>query len=274
MTTSGTIDPSHICEAILQEAKAYNIEHKILPSENTVVDRLLARRVELTKVYAELYGKLGSRPPALKVFFDRLLSTAAFWNPERIAEARAGRERLKAVNQEIAEKAAALAELLDQRDDLHNNSGFYSNTHYHPLDLVKEASAENYLYQSFIQLPLAALCGQYDLKYWPSIGECLRVLSQDSERSMVQPVDPLTEAATRATRESLADFFKALFAAIEENSEHNGGFLPDDFRLTDAGFASLASCALDLGPDEIIDAAYVKRLRQRERERRRMTDMA
>ncbi len=272
MTTPMTIDPTNICEAILQEGKVYNIEHKILPSENAVVDRLLARRIELTEVYAELHEKLAPRPPALKVFLDLLLSTAAFWNPERNAKARAGRERLEAVNEEIAEKAAALAGLLDERDDLHNSSGFYSSTHYHPLDLVEEASAENYLYQSYIQKPLAALCGQYDVKYWPSIGKCLRVLSRDAERSMVQASDPLTEAATRASRKSLADFFKALFASIKENSARNCSFLPRDFRLTDASLASLVNCALDLGPNERVDAAYVKRLRQRER--RRATDLA
>ncbi len=270
--TPATIAPSDICEAILQEGKAYNIEHKILPSENVVVDCLLARRIELTEAYAELHEKLGFRPPALKVFLDLLLSTAAFWNPERNAESRADRERLEAVNEEIAEKAAALARLLDERDDLHNSSGFYSSTHYHPLDLVEGASAENYLYKSYVQKPLAELRGRYDLKYWPSISKCLWVLSCDAEHSKVQASDPLTEAATRATRKSLADFFKALFASIEENSAHNYGFLPRDFRLTDASFASLVNCALDLGPDEIVDATYVKRLRQRERGR--ATDLA
>jgi hypothetical protein len=246
---------------------AYNIEHGILPTENAVADRLLTRHVELTDVYVELHKKLGARPRALEAFLDLVLSTAVFWNPECNAKAREGRDRLQAVNEEIAEKAAALAELLDERHNLHNLSGFHSSTHYHPLNLIDEASAENHLYQAYVQKPLAALRGQYDLKYWPSISACLRVLSCDAENSKVQACDPLTEAATRATRTSLADFFKALFAAIDENSANDCDFLPRDFHLTDASFASLVNCALGLGPNEIVDAAYVKRLRQRERGR-------
>jgi hypothetical protein len=265
MTTPAPIDPAIICETILEEGKAYNIGHTILPSENTVADRLLVRRLELTDAYAELHEKLDPHPSALQVFLDLLLSTAAFWNPEANAEARDARERLEGLNEEIAEKAADLARLLDKRTDLHNSSGFYSSTHYHPLNLVEQAAADNYLYKSHIKKPLAALRGQYDLKYWPSISECLVVLSRDAEGAVVQASDPLTEAATRGQRKSLSDFVRALFASIEENSFRNHGFLTRSFRLSDASLASLVNCALDLGPDKIVDAAYIKRLRQRER---------
>ncbi|MDA0575267.1 hypothetical protein [Burkholderia gladioli] len=74
----------------------------------------------------------------------------------------------------------------------------------------------------------------------------------------------MTAVATVASRPSRADFFKALFAAIEENSAHHYGLLPRGVKLTD-GTLALANCALDLGPDELADSTYVKRLRQRER---------
>jgi hypothetical protein len=73
-------------------------------------------------------------------------------------------------------------------------------------------------------------------------------------------------AATSTARASRADFFKALFVAIEENSAHHHGQLPESFRLTDGSWASSANCALDLGPDELADSNYVKRLRQRLRD--------
>ena len=88
MSSPQTTSPQQACEAILIEGKRYNIEHGILPSENAVADRLLARGVELREAYGVLYEKLLPRPPALKVFLDLLLSTAAFWSPEKIAEAR------------------------------------------------------------------------------------------------------------------------------------------------------------------------------------------
>ena len=64
-----------------------------------------------------------------------------------------------------------------------------------------------------------------------------------------------------------ADTFRAFFVAIDEQSSRNFGFLPHSFELSDRCVASLLSCALGLGPDEAVDAPYVKRLRQRQRER-------
>lgn len=54
-------------------------------------------------------------------------------------------------------------------------------------------------------------------------------------------------------------------AEIEENGVGNYGHLPRRFKLTDNALASFANCALDLGPDDLVDGAYVKRRRQRER---------
>ena len=266
MATVLATDPSGFCEASLRKSKAYNLEHQILPSENAVIDRLLERRIELIDAYAELYEKLGRRPPALETVLDLLLATAAFWNPDHNAKARAERDRLKEVNQQIALKAAALANLLEERDELQNRSAFSAYTHYHPLDLVEAASTDNYLFQVHVKADLTLLHGQFDLKYWPSISACIRVLAEDAKNARVEASDPLTEAATRARRQSPADFFKALFAAIEENTRPVG-FLPLDFSLSDSSLASFANCALDLPADKVVDAAYVKRLRQRERER-------
>lgn len=253
------------CEALLIEGKRYNIEHGILPSENAVADRLLTRGLELKDAYGELYEKLHPHPPALKVFLDLLLSVAAFWSPDKIAQARVERDELAGVNRQIAKKAEELAQLLERRTELNDTSGFRSGTRYHVCDVIDAASDRNYRFNSWVKEHLDALRGQFGLKYWPSLEQFVRVLTTDAESASMEPTDPLTAAATAATRPSRADFFKALFAAIEENGARNYGQLPKDFRLTDSTLASLANCALDLGPDELADSAYVKRLRQRER---------
>jgi len=265
VSSSQAMNPQQVCENLLLEGKRYNIEHHILRSENAVADRLLARGVELKDAYDELHGKLHAHPPALQVFLGLVLSTAAFWNPQKMQKARTARNDLANVNQQIARKAAELAELLDHRSDLHNTSGFSSETHYHVGDVIEAASRNNYLFQSYVQEKLDALRGQFDLKYWPSLGDFMRELASDAEKAEMAATDPLTAAATAATRPSKADVFKALFASIEENSAENYGQLPRAFKLTDRTLASLANCALDLGPDELVDEAYVKRLRQRER---------
>lgn len=252
------------CENLLLEGKRYNIEHHILPSENAIADRLLMRGFELRDVYEELHDKLHAHPPALQVFLGLVLSTAAFWNPKKMQEARAARSDLANVNQQIARNAAELATLLEQRSDLHDTSGFSSDTHYHVCNVIEAASEHNGLFQSYVQ-EKGALRGQFDLKYWPSLGEFMQELAADAEKAVMEATDPLTAAATAAARPSKADFFKALFASIEENSAKSYGQLPRGFKLTDRTLASLANCALDLGPDDLVDDAYMKRLRQRER---------
>lgn len=258
-----------ICEDLLLECKRYNIEHDILPSENAVVDRLLVRRLELKSAYKELYSRLCQYPSALKVFLDLLLGTAAFWNPEKISQARTARNDLADVNRQIAGKAADLADLLARRSDLHNTSDFSSSTHYHVCDVIEVASEGNYLFTSHVKPRLDALSGQYDLKYWPSLSQFLQAIAADAERANIEANNPMTDAATAAIRSSRADFFKALFAAIEENRAENYGLLPRGFKLSDRTLASLANCVLDLGPDDPVEEAYVKRLRQHIREKAR-----
>ncbi|PJL68662.1 hypothetical protein B9Y61_11580 [Stenotrophomonas maltophilia] len=265
MNSPQLTNPQQTCENILIEGKHYNIEHSILPSENAVADRLLARGIELKDAYEELHEKLYRHPPALKVFLDLLLSTAAFWSPKKIAEARNARDELVNVNRQIARKATELAELMERRTDLNNTSGFSSETHYHVCDVIEAASKENYLFESYVKKHLGGLSGQFDLKYWPSLSQFLLVLATDAQNAGMAATDPLTAAATVAARPSRADFFKALFAAVEENSAENYGQLPRGFKLTDGTLASLANCALDLGADDLADSGYVKRLRQRER---------
>ena len=225
-------DPTQACEALLRDAKQYNEDHHIWPSENRVVDRLLARRPELVKAYAELHEKLVRHEHALPEFFRVLMSAAALWSPERNAEARTERDRLDAVNAAIAHKALELSALFDERDELHNRSGFYSGTHYHVCEVIELASVHNGYFRSWLKEPLDALRSRFDLKYWPSISDFLRVLGEDAEKATSRPTNPPTEAATRASRGSMADFFKAFFALIDENRRREHGWIPNSFRMT------------------------------------------
>lgn len=258
-----------ICETLLHAERIDRIEKIILPSEVEVIDRLLARGLELNEAYEELVTKLHGHPHALKVFFDILQSTAAFWSPEANIEAREGRDRLVKVNQEIQQKASELASLLNERTELKNHSGFSCDTYYHPVDVIHAAAERNYSYQSWVKEKLNALTSQFDLKYWPELSEFVLAIADDAARATPLPHDPVTEAGTEGSRAGLADTFKAFFVALEESSRRNHGFLPDAFELTDRSISSLMSCALGLGPDESVESSYVKRLRQRQRERSR-----
>lgn len=266
MTAKPHPDATAICEDVLREEKRYNIANKIWPSQNIVIDRLLDRQLELVEAYSELHDKLGSRQHALKVFMSVLLSTAVNWHPDKVAQAWEGRARLDEVNALIVGLANELASLLEERERLHNHSGFADNTYYHVCGVIEDAAKANYWFGSWVRDELRNLRRRFDLKYWPRLGEFVQVIAEDAANARPEASDPITAAATIGNRRSRADFFKALHAAIAENCG-GSGFLPANLKLSDATLASLANCALDLGPDDLATADYVKRLRQRQRQR-------
>ena len=266
MAPYSVISSKNICESLLIEEKRYNVEHHILASECVVADRLLRRGLEMTPVYEELHSKLNQHPQALRTFLGLVLAAAAFWNPEEIAEARNARSELAKVNQKIAKQAAELAELLQQRSDLGNTSGFRTDTHYHVCEVIDTASRQNYSFVRHVRESLHRLRQEFDLKYWPTLSDFMRELARDANVAVTQASDPVTAAATAASKASLADFVKALFASIKENSTRKYGHLPDGLQISDNTFAIMVNCSLDLSPDSMVDAPYLKRLRQRERE--------
>ena len=115
-----------VCEALLKFNRDDRIEKSILPTEVEVIDRLLERGLELEGAYDELHSKLGDYPPAMNVFFDQLLSVAAFWSPDANQEARKGKSRLNTVNRDIVKAATALAALLDERTELNNTPASFA----------------------------------------------------------------------------------------------------------------------------------------------------
>lgn len=262
-------NPKQICEQILLDDKRYNIEHHILPTEIAIADRLLARGLELTAAYDELHEKLHHHPRALQTFLGLVLSTAAFWNPMTMKEARSAREDLTEVNRQIASKAAEVADLLMQRENLHNTSGFSCETHYSICGLIKAAGKNHYEFTSRVQNRFEELPAQFDHKYWPTLSDIMLELSRDAENAAPDASDPMTDAGTAGTRASKADFIKVLLTAMEENSARAYGPLPNRLGITDDTLASLMNCALNLDDKDLVDGAYVKRFRQREREKPR-----
>lgn len=256
------------CEDILRCEKDYNIRHAVAPRETAIADRLLGRGPELAEAYAELHAKLSEHPGALRRFLQVLLNCAAYWDAPALLRAREARLQLQQVNASIRQHAAALAELLEQRSQLRNASALSDGTLYHPVALIAQAGRGHHRFEHWVEGPLGKVRSEFDLKYWPTLADLMRALADDAGRATVEATDPLTEAGISSRNPSLSDAFRALLAAIEEACETPASDLPTDFRLSDASLASLMSCALDLGPDQLVDAAYVKGIRQRDRKRR------
>lgn len=257
------------CETILRKDLEYNQARKIWPSVNHVIKRMLERRNELRGAYDELYESLASHPRALESFIDVFTSTPVVWNPEKIREARQARKELSGINAQIAIAAEELAELLARREEIKETSSFSCETFYHPLDALNVAaeSESNYLFDSYVKKELGAVRCQYDLKYWPSLDAVVEAIGKDAENAEVYARDPATAAATESRRPGLSDFLKAFFVCLRESSVREHGFIPNTFSPSDNTVASLINCALDLDVDELIDGDFVKRFRQREREK-------
>lgn len=249
-----------VCEALLKQQR----ETRPFPGEIEVIDRLLARGLELSPAYQELHVKLHGCHRALGKFFDLLLSTAASSHPDGNSKVRQGKVELAEVNKEIAQHAAALARLLTKRTELKNYSDFTCQTFYHPVDVINAAGEGHYRYQRQVKDKLKNLTREFDLKYWPSLESVIRAIAEDAEKAIPEPKDAVVAAVTETRRGSLADSFKALIVSLKEG-EIPYGYLPAGFNLTDQSMAILLSCALSL--HESVDSTYVKRLRQRGRHR-------
>lgn len=252
-----------VCEQILAEQMRRNQEQNIWRSQNVIIERLLSRGDELTDAYEDAYHKLNARPFALQTFLGTVIDIAAFNSPQKNAEARAERDMLTKLNEQIARKAEDLANLLKQRSELHNAGSFTSDTFCSVGGVIEAASKGNYLFQSYVKERFKALHGQFDLKYWPSLEEFVEALAADAKNASTEPIDSVTAAATKPRGESLKSFFQALYAAIEEASSKYGGHIPYGVALKDATMAMLGNCALGLEPDDMIDSGYIKTLRSR-----------
>ncbi|MDC4876217.1 hypothetical protein OHV84_09845 [Acinetobacter baumannii] len=256
-----------VCEDILLDKKARNIQANILPSENIIIDRLLERKVELRHAYSELYAKLGNYHQALRNFLELLVEITSMHNPKEVKRSREAEKQLNEVNRQIYSKANELAELLKKRSELINTSGFTTDTHYHICNVIFDSSSGNPYFTSYLQDKLKQLQGRFDLKYWPRLDDVMQVIAEDARKAIPVAIDSITDAATLGERASLIDYFRALFEAIECNRQQEYGFLPNDLKLTDNAIATLANCALALKPEEMIDGLYVKNFRSRERKR-------
>jgi len=253
-----------IFEDILEAHIGSHIKSSILPTETAICRRLLDRRGELGDACKDLWIKAKQSEFHLSVFIDGLLGVASEWNPEKMAAARIQRDRLDQVNEKISKIAFELAELLRERSNLHDHSGFSSETHYHVVDVINEAARNNHRFRSNVLEPLAQIRGQFDLKYWPMLPDFIGTIAADAAKASATAHNAMTAAGTVSSRPSLTDFFRAWFEQIEDNSD--GRLLPRQFKLTDASFAAFANCALDIEPDKTVGADYVKRLRQRARD--------
>ncbi|MFP1878533.1 hypothetical protein ACLEE3_08205 [Lonsdalea quercina] len=228
-----------------------------------VFERLIERHEEMKPVYVELAERKfnGTR---LWILLEQCVFAGGFSTEDRHATLRADHKELLEINENIMVMSIKLAELLERRSEILNRSGhFYIDNMVRLTDFIDEAGKDNGLYRSNIQ-PQLNLLNHYDLKYWPDMAGLLHALGEDNAE--IKYADEATAAIIGAKRSSLTDFFRELFDRLDDIKDGSCFGLPSSFRMSDSALATLSNIIRDLPPDEMIDASYVKRTRQRLKE--------
>lgn len=248
----------------LKNELEYNSAKSILPSENVILERLLERDLEMSDVYEELSGRLGSDQGKEQIL-KTIVSAAAYWNPDEARKFREDKKRLIELNEQIADSAEKLAGLLQFREEISERSGFSAYDDYHFMEWVEKAAETNYRYKWYLADKIASLRSQFDLKYWPTSVEVIEAIKTFALETEIEAMDTWTEASISSKKSSTADFVRTICKALEEQTKYDFFGIPNDFRLSDSALASIINCTLNLLDDDIIDSNYVKNVRQRMR---------
>lgn len=257
-------NPVQYCERRLHAEKTYNADHNIWPSVNRVIDRVLRRNIEMAPVYQEICESLSA--DAVRRLLTIFVEIPAIWNHEYIQKARAASRRHRELQERIETLSGELAECLREQYELNNTSGYSTDDYIDIVDAIDEAAAQNAHYTSFVQEKLKSLQYQFDNKYWPDLSDVVEVIGIHALNTTTVPTDSITEVATSSPRASLADSCRAVMEAIESAKGPSMHDLPRSFKLSDTSIATVVNVTTDRAAVELIDAAYVKRLRQRDRE--------
>lgn len=254
-------------ESILTGKRQYNIDQQILKSENEVIDRLLKRSLEMKPVHDELVGKLNKHQQ--ETFWDVILGIAAFWNPESSKKLRDDRKTLINLNKEIAKHARKLADCIRKREEISEVSSISSYEDYHVVQWIDRAAENNHMFQSYVQQDLHILRSRYELKYWPNNHEVVEAIASLAEESDVYITNDWSEELLSSPKCSMADFLRVVLRSIEDRKKDEPYQLSYDFRMTDNSLATLINCTLDIEPNSMVSAEYVKRSRQNIREKKK-----
>ena len=107
----------------LKNELKYNLEKKILPSENVIINRLIEQDLEMTDVYEDLSRRIPSDQGQEQII-RAIISAAAFWNPDEAKKLREDKKRLIDLNKQIAETAGKLAGLIHNRMEIAEKKWF------------------------------------------------------------------------------------------------------------------------------------------------------
>lgn len=275
--------PTKQVEAHLRTEYLNNQKLKIWPSNNTVIDRMLADSKNMVSVYDELFMACPRGYPAnsnweyWQYVIDGIINTAAGWSPKKMESVRdaakeiRGADGTKGLNQSIQEKALELADLLRKRDQICELNGLARPDDYHPIDLIEPATKiadangmrqnTHSLYTGWVKSGIDALRSRFiDLKYWPRTADMLEAIANMQDVEPV-PCNTLDAISLKSRQASTRDFLRALEAVMQDDHCRIGKAI----KFSDKSLAAIANCVLGL--DGEIEPVAVKKFRADERKR-------
>lgn len=250
------VDPATAeAEAFLRADLEYNQTHKIWPSHNRIIERLLTDSEKLRPLYAELARSL-RWPDQRREILNALVNTAAVATPDKTAEIRQQKRLAEELNKEIrvlAKQLRPLVDLLRERRErcpdieplrLPSFVELMGDAVYYNEDPFKAYQFEKHLSREF---------AGYGDEYWPSVEEFITALADillirtDHEKPLLaplipsnaanspEPACPLMAEAIRPRSHSWADFVRAIDLSIDDLrlSSDVRPHIPADFKLTD-----------------------------------------
>lgn len=244
-------------ESFLREEYERNHREGIYPSRNRVIERLLARRADLTQdLYPELYHSL-PRAEQRRAVLLALVHVAAFGNPERVAHVRQQVDKARAIDlkiQDLALQMHRLVDLLEQRrEECPDVAPLALPPVLHVLRAATDYSAPDtgYLFDTQV-LPQV---GRFDWQYWPALEGLMTSLANElmnatAEDRPIRADDPLMHRVTSGGNRSRADFTRAVDAVLAELHETGHPPLPANFSLSSRAIDAFVAVTLDLEPGD------------------------
>lgn len=254
----------NICYQFLETERDDLIKNKIWPSKVKIINRMLDENLNLSFIYREIIDKTQhdyQRVSILNVIIDASFRCC----PEATGNLRRKKKGLATLNRQISEASRTLASLLDARSELEDSSGVGCESYCCITEAISAASEHNYLYKSYVEKPLRLLSGRFDLKYWPSIADVARAISDNSDSLDIYVRDVSSAAAIDSPKHTTYDYFRGILNELGEAKKCVTFPIPRGFSFTDAALATIANCSMEL--DEEVDEGYVKRFRQSVREK-------
>lgn len=221
-----------------------------------MIERLIDRETEMRPVWNEI-ARYGLSWQQCHSLLEQIVFAGKSGTDAAIQQLKADYSQLAGLNKDIVQLAKQLAAKLDAREHILNHNSFTLDNTVHIVELIDNAAAGNGHYHSRVREPLRSL-GMYELKYWPSLQDILRALARESvETGFMEDSD---RALVSGRGKLVPDYLRELFSCIEMARTCHW-WLPEGFRLTDAGLAALATVSLDLPEPASVAAVKMHRTR-------------